>query len=140
MSISLADVPKSGGVVESYDWLGRTFDPQGFNAAFNAQQAQINRDYQERLSNTAYQRGVADMKAAGLNPYMVYSSGGSSASTPSGSSAYTSGGGNLNSIVGVAEAVGTTIGSLANAAYKIGTLVKPRKNINYYGNFNINKK
>ena len=54
--------------------------------AFNANQAQLNRDYQTEMSNTAYQRQVADMSAAGLNPMLAYMKGGG-ASSPSGSTA-----------------------------------------------------
>lgn len=53
--------------------------------ASNAQQAQNQMDFQERMSDTAYQRATADMKAAGLNPMLAVSQGG--ASTPGGSMA-----------------------------------------------------
>lgn len=49
---------------------------------FNAQQAEINRKWQEKMSNTAYQRAVKDLKKAGINPILAYVN---PASTPGGS-------------------------------------------------------
>lgn len=52
---------------------------------FTAEQAQINRDWETEMANTAYQRTVTDLRAAGLNPALAY--GNSVDPTPSGSAA-----------------------------------------------------
>lgn len=65
--------------------LDRNFQASEATKAYNRSkaEAQLQRDYEERLSNTAYQRAVDDMKKAGINPYAMYGHG-TAASTPSG--------------------------------------------------------
>lgn len=91
---------------------------------------QMNTDYNTQMSNTAYQRAMADMEAAGLNPILAYQQGGAStpvmasASAPQGSSskAQPDRGDSLQAIlnfaVNTARAVGQISSGVISAAQR----------------------
>jgi len=80
-----SDDPIAGGALG--DFIPGIGDARAQDKAnsTNIQLDKINRQWQEKMSNSAYQRAMTDMKKAGLNPMLAYQQGG--ASVPSTSAA-----------------------------------------------------
>lgn len=91
------------------------------NQKFNAQEAQKNRDFQERMSNTAYQRAKADMEAAGINAQMALGNGANSASTPGGATA--------SGAIGAGNSIENPMNSIAQLTNSAANFISANKNI-----------
>lgn len=81
---------------------------------FNANEAQKQRDWEEGMANTAHQREVADMKAAGINPALS-ADGGRGASVPAGASASAGSSPAVNILTSILGAAVSLHGQAANA-------------------------
>ena len=92
--MALADLDPTdivSSVGSARDFIGDVFSGYSghreadMSRQFNADEARISREWQERMANTQYQRTVQDLNAAGLSPMLAYSKG--ATSLPSGSTA-----------------------------------------------------
>lgn len=79
-SVSMQDIKSQVDAFMPTQTRGSWFDyivsPSQTKDTIQANWNRANMEYDLYKSNTAYQRAVADMKSAGLNPYLAYSNGG----------------------------------------------------------------
>lgn len=93
----------------------RSLDLLNKENEFSANQAEINRLFQEKMSNSAYQRQAEDLRLAGYNPALILGGGG--ATTPSGSSASS----NSVDVPNLLSALSSSFTSIFNNAMNVAT-------------------
>lgn len=123
---SNADTASPGTDIENLgdaslaDYLTGLFTSVGDEAEnarkYNAYEAANSRHWQEYMSNTQYQRAVADLRKAGLNPILAVSKG-MTAGVPSGATASTSPAGG-DSFADILSILGGTISDILKVITK----------------------
>lgn len=102
--------------------LNRNWQRESNNIAmqFSAAEAAKNRNWQQYMSDTAHQREIRDLKAAGLNP-VLSAMGGNGAAVTSGATAsgYTSSGGQASADTSANTALVSLLGSMLQAQSNI---------------------
>lgn len=108
--------------------LSRQFASQeaGIGRAWSSAEAAVNRDFQQAMSNTAFQRSRADMEKAGINP--ILAAGGSGASTPSGSMPSSGIAGSSTASVGSPPTMKSGLQAGLSSALETRSLVKDLEN------------
>lgn len=84
--------------------------------ADNRALAKESRDWQEMMANTAYQRAVKDMQAAGINPILAYSQGG--AAVPGGATASIGAPSSAATSIGLGSGVNASVGGYSGTGFQ----------------------
>ena len=101
---------------------GASLAGSAYSAKQSAEEAERNREFQERMSSTAYQRAAEDLKKAGLNRILAF---GSPASTPGGAVGQVPDfGQSMASGAHAGMAVGSTAQSMATQAAQMDKLIE----------------